>query len=312
MELEKFDKFDRQLRLMVMLTLNRAMSVEDISTELNMSRRSIYRYIETYRQLGFVVKKRNLRYSIDHESPFFQQITDRIHFSNEEGKLLTRLLDCVVDNSSEVRELRKKLYDLYSYEDLANTVKPNPSVKKLVSLFQAIQEERIAVIRQYAVPGSNEKKDFIVEPYLFFPECGEIRCFEVSTGVNKTFKIDRAEDIDVLDLLWANKAQHTPYYSDIFKCSGEQRFPIELRLGPSATNVLIEEFPAAEQYVTLNDDGSNKLAAEVCGYKGVGRFVLGVYDDVEVVGSDEFKAYIQARIRDLAQKAEGEKVQPQQ
>ena len=54
MELEKFA---RQLRLMVMLTQNRVVTVEEISEALGMSKRSIYRYIDLFRSMGFIVIK---------------------------------------------------------------------------------------------------------------------------------------------------------------------------------------------------------------------------------------------------------------
>lgn len=54
------ERFDRQLRLLVLLTQDRDTDIDSLSRELQMSRRSIYRYIETFRELGFVVEKRGL------------------------------------------------------------------------------------------------------------------------------------------------------------------------------------------------------------------------------------------------------------
>lgn len=68
MELEKLG---RQLRLMVLLTQNRTLSVEEIGQRLGMSRRSIYRYVDAFKNLGFIIKKEGTKYRIDHTSPFF-------------------------------------------------------------------------------------------------------------------------------------------------------------------------------------------------------------------------------------------------
>ena len=87
MELEKFD---RQLRLMVLLTQNRLLTIEDISRDLHMSKRSIYRYIEAFRQMGFIVIKEGTRYRIDHSSPFFHTITERIHFTTDEALVINQ------------------------------------------------------------------------------------------------------------------------------------------------------------------------------------------------------------------------------
>lgn len=65
------EKFKKQLRLIVLLTNNAPLSVDEISRQLHMSRRSTYRYIEELRKAGFILKKSGTRYFIDHHSPLF-------------------------------------------------------------------------------------------------------------------------------------------------------------------------------------------------------------------------------------------------
>ncbi len=299
MELEKFD---RQLRLMVLLTQNRQLSVDDVSKELKMSKRSIYRYIEAFRQMGFIVRKEGTRYSIDHESPFFQTITERIHFSTDEAQTINQVLNSVLDNSPQVRHLREKLANLYDYKILAKHGVDNHLAKNLSTLFQAIQTERVVILREYNSPNSNKVSDRIVEPYLFLAENSEVRCYEIATGMNKTFKISRAKSVEMIDLLWAHKEAHRPFFRDAFHFSGETRFPVKLKLGPLATSLLLEEFPNAESHLSLCDDGRHMLSTEVCSFKGIGRFVLGLFDDIEVIDSTDFMQYLEARIKDLTEK----------
>ena len=71
----ELDKFDRQLRLLLMLTQNRNLTVDDVSRQLSMSRRSIYPYIDSFKQMRFIEVKEGPRYHIDPESPFFNQST---------------------------------------------------------------------------------------------------------------------------------------------------------------------------------------------------------------------------------------------
>ena len=69
-----------------------------------------------------------------------------------------------------------------------------------------------------------------------------------------------------------------------------------------AARLLIEESPNALSQMTLLNDGRYLLETEVCNYKGIGRFVLGLCDDVEVLSPNEFQEYLRERIRFLTQK----------
>ena len=50
-------KLERLLRLMKLLTSNVNYTVNDLAERLDTSYRSIYRYIETFKEAGFVVHK---------------------------------------------------------------------------------------------------------------------------------------------------------------------------------------------------------------------------------------------------------------
>ena len=52
-------KLERLLRLMKMLTANNSLTVGEIADKLGISSRSVYRYIDTFRDAGFVIKKTN-------------------------------------------------------------------------------------------------------------------------------------------------------------------------------------------------------------------------------------------------------------
>ena len=60
--------------------------------------------------------------------------------------------------------------------------------------------------------------------------------------------------------------------------------------------------PDAQRQLEQQPDGKYLLATEVCNYAGIGRFVLGLYDDIEIVDSPEFDQYMKQRIEQLAQR----------
>lgn len=296
------ERFDRQLRLLVLLTQDRDTDIDSLSRELQMSRRSIYRYIETFRELGFVVEKRGNRYRVSPSSPFFRRITERIHFTEDEALTINQVLNAVYDRSPQVRHLRQKLSSLYDFDVLARHGVDEHIARNLASLYDAVKLERVAVLRGYVSPSSGKVSDRMVEPYMFLSENSEVRCYELATGMNKTFKISRAERVDLLDMLWSHKEAHQPFYTDMFGFSGEQLFPVRLVLGALSARLLLEEVPSVAYQLALLDDGRYRLHARVCSYKGVGRFVLGLCDDVEVESPRDFKDYLRARIRFLTQK----------
>lgn len=296
------ERFDRQLRLLVLLTQDRDTDIDSLSRELQMSRWSIYRYIETFRELGFVVEKRGNRYRVSPSSPFFRRITERIHFTEDEALTINQVLNAVYDRSPQVRHLRQKLSSLYDFDVLARHGVDEHIARNLASLYDAVKLERVAVLRGYVSPSSGKVSDRMVEPYMFLSENSEVRCYELATGMNKTFKISRAERVDLLDMLWSHKEAHQPFYTDMFGFSGEQLFPVRLVLGALSARLLLEEVPSAASQLALLDDGRYRLHARVCSYKGVGRFVLGLCDDVEVESPRDFKDYLRARIRFLTQK----------
>ena len=301
-EKSELEKFDRQLRLMVMMASSKQYTVEEVSRKLNMSRRSIYRYIDAFRQMGFIVHKQGTRYSLDHESPFFKEITSRIHFSDDEAMAINQVLNAVMDNSPQVRHLREKLSSLYDYNVLAKHGVDDRIARNLSKLYSAIREERVVMLKDYQSANSDQVSNRIVEPYLFTAENSEVRCYEVTTNMCKTFKLNRIGSVEVLDVLWSHKDKHVPYFVDLFHFGGENRYPVKLLMGNLATSLLLEEHPCAETQLKLNNDGRHLLTTEVCNYKGIGRFVLGLYDDIEIVDSPEFEGYIKARVEDLTKK----------
>ena len=299
MELEKFA---RQLRLMVMLTQNRVVTVEEISETLGMSRRSIYRYIDLFRNMGFTVIKEGTCYRIDHTSPFFQNLSEKIHFSESEALTISRVLNSVYDNSVEVRHLREKLAYLYDSSVLARHGVDNSLAQNISRIFQAIREQRVVLFRNYKSASSGKVSNRIVEPYMFINQNNEVRCFELTSKTNKTFKVTRIEAIEQLDLLWSHTSEHAPFYNDLFGFTGEEKFKVSLLLDQLATSILLEEYSDSQRDLTLEADGRHRLNTEVCSYIGIGRFVLGLFDHIEIVDSPEFADYMQKRVEALKTK----------
>ena len=117
--------FERQLRLMVLLTQNREYSLDELCRKLDMSRRTLYRYLELFRDIGFEVVKQGNVYRLDKSSPFFKEITQLVHFTEDEALTLRHVLDMASGTDVQVRHLRHKLERIYDF-GILNAVEADP------------------------------------------------------------------------------------------------------------------------------------------------------------------------------------------
>lgn len=288
----RHEKFERELKLLLLLTENRRLTADDICQRLDISRRMFYYYLESFRLFGFIVQNHRPYYSIDRTSPYFQRLFRTIHFTEDEAETMRRLLDSVGDQSLQVRHLKDKLTTLYDL-DILNTPELREQAAENVSqLYAAIRQHRQVILKDYSSPHSNTQTDRHVEPYLFMDYNNEIRCYEPRSQMNKTFKISRIGRVEILDLVWEHEADHKQMFTDIFQFSGEQTKPVELRLDRLACNILKEEYPQSADHITPDGDNHWRLSIQVVSYDPVTRFVLGLHRNVQVLGPDDFRRHI--------------------
>ena len=73
--------------------------------------------------------------------------------------------------------------------------------------------------------------------------------------------------------------------------AGKEDIPITLKMTLKAKNLLFEEYPLASKYVSY--DGEYWwFKGNVKDLTGVGRFVIGLADQIQVIGSEELVNYI--------------------
>ena len=201
------------------------------------------------------------------------------------------------EENALAQRIRYKLNRFYDFHIL-----DNPALRERVAhcvsvLYDAIKRKRVVKIMDYASPHSDTVSDRVVEPFLLLNDNNDVRCYELSSGENKTFKLSRMRDVVLLDLSWSCESKHKWVFTDIFMFSGEERLPVAVRLDRLAYQVFVEEYPRAAHAVTQEDAAHYVLCTEVVSYRGIGRFVLGLYDHVEVLGDEGFQAYVRETLR---------------
>ena len=295
-------KFERQLRLMMLLTQNRRYTLDDIAERLDMSSRNVYRYIEAFKMAGFVVRKEGKCYFLDKSSPYFKDISSLVHFTEEEAYILKRAIESIDGTSSLKENLKEKLYKVYDYDILSEIVVRHGIGDNVHNIYEAIKNKKQVQFLKYKSSHSHVIDDRIEEPFAFTANNNEVWCYEPKSGKNKIFKVSRITSVNITNEDWKYENEHKEGYTDIFHISSNDRFPVKLRLGLNSVNLLIEEFPLAEKYLTQEDENHWILETEVCRFEGVGRFVIGLLDDIDILGSDEFKLFLQDKLKNISNK----------
>ena len=65
-----------------------------------------------------------------------------------------------------------------------------------------------------------------------------------------------------------------------------------MKLSMRAYNLVIEEFPLSEKVIKPIENNQYVFDGWVTSYNGIGRFVLGLPEEIEVISPDSFKDFL--------------------
>lgn len=296
----ELDKTEQRLLLIELLLDNSSLTIEDLGRRCCTSTRSVYRSIEALKGAGFHITNTKTVYCIEADSPFIQRLTSKVRFTSSELSVISKLLESADQRNAQIRNLKLKLRNVYGHQFLDEIQVNRQEIKNTQALFQAITNRQTAVLHGYYSPNSKTTTDRVVEPFRFLLGNTEVRCYEINSKTNKNFKISRITgDVEVLELKWENMTKHIDIYTDLFGFSGEKQYRVTLRMGYLSTRILMEEFGVDEGSIYKENDNYNLISLKVCSFQGVSRFVLGLANDIEVLGCDEFKAYLNGILDNL-------------
>lgn len=294
-------KTNQLFRAIMLLSRGRYYTSRQLAEELNIELRTVYRYIEDLKASQFFIfEQRGKRLRLSRESIFWSGIFNSLFLNDKEAQALGPLLEEIDTQDNVLLTLRQKVRNINSnYIAPLDNDADSVVAKNCALLHQAIENHRVCVLRGYSSLHSDSKSDRLVEPFLFLGSKNDVRCFEIGSQKNKTFKVSRCESVEVFEESWLFEKKHKQMHTDIFHFSDENTTRVRLLLGNVAKTILLEEYPAAKAYLIPHPDGRWMLDADFCSMKGVGRFYLGLFEDIEIVDSPEFKEYLTDRIKTL-------------
>ena len=211
----RHDKLERELTLILLMTENKRYTVQQLCERMNISKRTLYYYLDFFRDIGFIVEKKGTVYSLDKRSPFFTKLFRKVHFTEDEAITMRRVLESSGSHSAMVAHLKRKLDSLYDLNILADEQLREQQALNLSVIYDAIKYHRNVILHHYSSPHSNSVTDRIVEPFMLMNSNNEVRCYELTSGMNKTFKLSRMERVELLADEWQHEAQLHTIATDI-------------------------------------------------------------------------------------------------
>ena len=293
-------KLGRLLDVLMYLSSGIRRSVSELSERFEISERTVFRYIQTFRDAGFIISKpRNGLYQIDKDSPYFREISELLHFSKEEASILQRAIHSISDENLLKQKLVAKLYALYDFDRVADTIVNQEYSENIHQLMRAIREKRKVTLKDYLSANSNEAKDRLVEPFEFTTNYVSTWAYDTEDGICKTFKNTRVASIVVLDEPASHTNEHVTLPMDVFRISAPEQVWVTLEMSIRAAELLKEEYPLSEAYVGEVEGGCYQFHAPVSGFDGVGRFIMGLASEIRIIEPQELKNFIQNKANNI-------------
>lgn len=290
------------LRLMKMLQNNETLTIDEIAARLNVVPRTIYRYIDTLKESGFtVVNIKGDIYSMvemPQPAPEFEKL---VYFSDEESYLVNNLIDALSPTNALKAGLRKKLAVIYDSTGIEGFVDRKSNAAHVANLRKAAQEKKMVILHDYESANGNDVRDRLVEPFGFTNDFIEVWAYDTESKSNKTFKVQRIGEVEILNRSWEYEVSHRTQGRDIFRMSGYANAHVRMQLTVRAKNLLIEEYPLAEKQI-VRDGNYWILDTVVNDFAGICRYYVGLIPEIKVLEGEDFLEYARTYLKKYAKK----------
>ena len=168
---------------------------------------------------------------------------------------------------------------------------------KLGTIEKAIVEKKCVSLKRYS--SASGIRDRRVEPFKVTGGGKFVWCYDLESRKSKQYSISRAADILLLNESWSHQREHKALDTDIFNWSGDKAMHIELQMDNMACNILKDEHPQSEKYLTSINGGEEWiLSTDVFACEAPGRFIIGLIDHVKILHGEELKQYVEGYIKD--------------
>jgi proteasome accessory factor C len=289
-------QFERLLKMLVCLSGGIRYTAAELAERYGTSIRTIRRDKLTLLNAGFAIEQKDGYYWIDKIEPPFKDLHHLPYFTEEEAWIMRRAIHSIDETSLLKINLVEKLYALYKYGKVAEIIVKKQQSEVVAHLTNAIKQGKQVLLHQYRSANSNTIQNRMVEPFDFTSNFIAVWAFDIKSQTNKTFKIARINKVSVSGESFQFQNLHKSLPLDVFRISGIQQTRVKLKLSLRAFNLLMEEYPLSEKFISKPAHNYWLFDAPVSSFEGVGRFILGLCGDVEVIEPDSLKLFLQEKM----------------
>lgn len=287
----------RLLKLMELLSSNVDYTIQELMDKLEISRRSIFRYLDSFKIAGFTMKKKGTSvHKLLTNNCHKIDLSQLIHLSDEEAYLLHNLMGALATDCQIAINLENKLAALFDATSVTEIIGNKVIGENIMRLRQAIDKKKQVTLVGYESGHTMTISNRLVEPIKFSTNYTDVYAYEVSTGMTKVFKICRINQVEVSLTDWQHENKHVKIETDCFRMTGKEDMPVTLKMTLRAKNLLIEEYPLASKYVSY-DGHSWWFKGNVKDLAGIGRFVIGLADQMTIIDSPALECFIRTFIK---------------
>lgn len=270
----------------------RGYTVHELAEKVGVSFRTVYRDLRIFEETGFEIIQhpQSKRVRLAHAT----EVSEKMSFSKTEAEVLEQALVALPEGPVK-QLLYDKIHALSGNVQQLKSLQRQQTAHNFQLLAQAMRDKKQAVLVDYNSPSSQSLSNRLVEPFGFSDNMDTVFCFEPVSRKNKSFKLERIGQVRLEHIAWQFDYLHETRQTDIFGMPlGDEAQTVHLVLGRLSANLLREEHPAALPFLATLPNGKHELKLRVADFRGIGRFVLGLIDDVEVLGTHDFVAYLKA------------------
>lgn len=288
----ELQKLQKVFRLIQLLNTPPARTAKQLQNLIGVKKSQFYRFKKLLEHLGY-----KIRTDERHRMSFDQTVSKYGNdlLSPEELGHLQDMLRQVSGSHPLTTTLLNKFDANLSLIPLADALPHLHATRNIQLIRAALNRGKQLVVRRYRSFTSESTLDRIIEPLELTEDYKYLIGWEPSKNRQGQFKISRMTDVDILDLPVTPGREASPV--DFFGLTGDEWLYVKMKLSPLAYSLMAEEFPLSVGS-TKRQKASGKYIFDgrVRNWKGIGRFVLGLPGEIEVVEPNGFLEYLKGRV----------------